>query len=107
MPGKTVEATRADERQLDQGAVPGAGTEREASTPSLKEREIPVPERGRGAGIDLGLQYKGCLSAITQTSKILADIKTQEYIVSGGRHGYPAYRYEAEGAARGTQALPG
>ena len=54
-PVKTMEATRADKRQLDQGPVPGVRSESRVSTPPLQEREIPVPERGRRAGIGLGL----------------------------------------------------
>ena len=50
-PEKAAEAERAIEGQPDRGA----GQDQEGPASPSKDREPPVPERGRGAGMDLGL----------------------------------------------------
>ena len=50
-PEKATEAERGIEGQ----SVRGAGQDREGPALPSKDREPPVPERGRGAGMDLGL----------------------------------------------------
>ena len=50
-PEKATEAERGIEGQ----PVRGAGQDREGPASPSKDREPPVPERGRGAGMDLGL----------------------------------------------------
>ena len=50
-PEKATEA----ERGIEEPPVRGAGQDREGPASPSKDREPPVPERGRGAGMDLGL----------------------------------------------------
>ena len=54
-PDKVAEAVRGPEARQDRENGPGVAREREGAAATSKERETPVPERGRGAGMDLGL----------------------------------------------------
>ena len=54
-PEKSVEAARAADRQPDRGAGRDTGKERDGPPSSPKDRDMPAPERGRGADRDLGL----------------------------------------------------
>ena len=53
--GVAAGTERAAERQPDDGPERGAQTDRERQEPVSKDPEIPVQERNRAAGIDLGL----------------------------------------------------
>ena len=54
-PEKSVEAARAADRQPDRRAGRDTGKERDGPPSSPKDRDMPAPERGRGADRDLGL----------------------------------------------------
>ncbi len=58
-PEKAADGARTAARQPDRGVERNAGKDREGveapSKPSSKAPEMPAPERGRGAGRDLGL----------------------------------------------------
>ena len=54
-PEKSVEAARAADRQPDRGAGRDTGKERDGLPSSPMDRDMPAPERGRGADRDLGL----------------------------------------------------
>ena len=54
-PGKADEVGRTVDRQPHRGAGPGAGKDREGPSAPSKDRELPSPDRGRGADRDLGL----------------------------------------------------
>ena len=54
-PGKAAEAARDAGMQPNRGATRDAGKEGDGPTPPSKEQEAPVRERGKGAGMDLGL----------------------------------------------------
>ena len=54
-PGKEDGAVREAGMQTDRGATKDAVKDREAPSAPSKVREMPAPERSRGAGMDLGL----------------------------------------------------
>ena len=54
-PEKSVEVGRAAEGQPVHGAGRDTGKERDGPPSSPKDRDLPAPERGRGADRDLGL----------------------------------------------------
>ena len=54
-PGKEDGAVREAGMQTDRGATKDAVKDREAPSAPSKDREMPAPERSRGAGMDLGL----------------------------------------------------
>ena len=54
-PEKAAEIPREDGRQREGGAGPDAARDRDAPAGPAKEKEMPALERGRGAGMDLGL----------------------------------------------------
>ena len=54
-PEKSVEAARGADRQPDRGAGRDTGKERDGLPSSPMDRDMPAPERGRGADRDLGL----------------------------------------------------
>ena len=54
-PEKSVEAARAADRQPVRGAGRDTGKERDGPPSSPMDRDLPAPERGRGADRDLGL----------------------------------------------------
>ena len=54
-PWRDAEAGRPVERQPQRGAGPGGGKDREAPSAPSKDRELPLPDRGRGTDRDIGL----------------------------------------------------
>ena len=54
-PGKAAEVAPPEGRQREREAGPGVGKEPERPAAPTREREMPAPERGRGADRDLGL----------------------------------------------------
>ena len=54
-PGKAAEVAPPEGRQRERETGPGVGKERERPAAPTREREMPAPERGRGADRDLGL----------------------------------------------------
>ena len=54
-PGKEDGAVREAGMQTDRGATKDEVKDREAPSAPSKDREMPAPERSRGAGMDLGL----------------------------------------------------
>ena len=53
--GKAAGAGHVEGRQREREAGPGAGKEPERPAAPVRERDMPAPERGRGADRDLGL----------------------------------------------------
>ena len=54
-PEKAVEIPREDGRQRERGAGPEAARDRDGPPAPPKEKEMPAPERGQGAGMVHGL----------------------------------------------------
>ena len=85
-----------------QEAVPETGTNCEASTPDLKEREVPVPERGRGAKnrsrfvgkrlFRFGSSAKAAFRGGRQVSRPNGSANTNATPVAGSRRFVPCRR---------------